>query len=846
MDKSDVESRWSIPSYVGLDVTTLSYDFEYASLKYRQSEGNIIAWVTRKFLFYMALLLALLPSVLKMYETSHWFREGDVSVYDDAKEWFDNPKLPFQSYFDSSKVLMRVYFFIIPYIFSAVFVVAARMIPASPMPASLHHLQQPRRSIGSFLRRSVSLPSFLVKLGLPNRLSFSELLGIAVFLVLNLGTMFVRVRRSLPRGSRKVTFLVDDGDAGKEPLDAYSWQAVEVWGKTLGVISIMNLGWYLLMPIGRKSVLLEAIGMSWERAVKYHRWVGNYSVLLMFIHSALYIAIWMHGNGNEAYDPDGEMMKRNMNPWYCSNNECDDDQARQLRVNMYGFATMFLVLIMTAMAVPWVRRHKFEWFYYAHHLFLLVFVFICLHYKGAIIYLVPGIAVYSIDKLMGLLSYRKSAPAKTRMVSSDVMELTFDIEPGVEYKAGDYVFLNVPGVSFLEWHPFSLTSAPNVNGNKVFFHLKDSGTWTKNVIEAAKTEARDGDNTLNVRLDGFYGNTDLFEHLQRKDQTLLVGGGIGVTPMISLAMGLCQAGTAPVTLIWVVRSIDEFSIFSTELSNALRRYNHLSVKVWITLSRPEPNNNDVYDARLEKKQIMTLSDLEQTDLISEALTSRPPVHNFSDYDVNKGFSVDPTFVMNQPGLSGATNAAIMCLSILIALIALAITSKMSREEKFEETIQDKISLLELAMVFTFVLAWVCVVVLVGRPSTRGGGAVLQRGPTLDDTAHYSKASSNQKESIRDSDSDIEGQKNVDVDDDIIMQRMILGRIGCRPNLPEEFTEILSEINMTKGDKKLNDVGVLACGPVQMVETINSICNMPSSGLKNQRSVFTFTEEDWEW
>jgi len=243
---------------------------------------NALKWTIRTSFFSAAMLLALFPSVMKMYETSHWFREGDPSVYDDTKDWFENPAIPFQAHFDSSKVHMRVYFFIVPYFFSAVFVALALMVPSASSNAKKVTLsrevgsrnQKSRRMVGSFLRMTLTLPSFLVtRFGiLPDRISICELLGVAAFLFLNIMTMAVRVRRSLPRGSRKITFLVDsDEDASREAIDVYSWQAREVWAKTLGVISIMNLGWYLLMPIGRKSVLLEALGLSWERAVKYHR-----------------------------------------------------------------------------------------------------------------------------------------------------------------------------------------------------------------------------------------------------------------------------------------------------------------------------------------------------------------------------------------------------------------------------------------------------------------------------------------------------------------------------------------------------------------------------------------------
>ena len=79
------------------------------------------------------------------------------------------------------------------------------------------------------------------------------------------------------------------------------------------------------MPVGRRSILLEAMGLSWDRAIKYHRWVGFYSVAVMFVHGMLYIAVLIYGNGNPVYDPEGVMLKHNLVPGGCRE-DCDDDQ----------------------------------------------------------------------------------------------------------------------------------------------------------------------------------------------------------------------------------------------------------------------------------------------------------------------------------------------------------------------------------------------------------------------------------------------------------------------------------------------------------------------------------------
>ena len=184
----------------------------------------------------------------------------------------------------------------------------------------------------------------MIRLGLPLCVSIAEVIGIIAFLTLNVMTISVRVRRLLPRGSRKIGFLVDsDEDASEYSIDPISWQTCEVWAKILRVISILNLGWYLLMPVGLKSVLLEALNVSWERAIKYHRWFGYYSVVIMVAHGIMYVSIWIFGDGHS------------LAPWYCSQNECDEDQARMLRINIYGLVMLFLILVMTAFTLPWIR-----------------------------------------------------------------------------------------------------------------------------------------------------------------------------------------------------------------------------------------------------------------------------------------------------------------------------------------------------------------------------------------------------------------------------------------------------------------------------------------------------------
>ncbi len=39
------------------------------------------------------------------------------------------------------------------------------------------------------------------------------------------------------------------------------------------------------------------------------------------------------------------------------------------------------------------------------------------------------------------------------------------------YKPGDYIYINIPAVASFEWHPFSISSAPEHKGNR---NVKDA------------------------------------------------------------------------------------------------------------------------------------------------------------------------------------------------------------------------------------------------------------------------------------------------------------------------------------------------------------------------------------
>ncbi|EDO38081.1 predicted protein, partial [Nematostella vectensis] len=120
-----------------------------------------------------------------------------------------------------------------------------------------------------------------------------------------------------------------------------------------------------------------------------------------------------------------------------------------------------------------------------------------------------------------------------------------------EYKAGQYCFLCVPGVSMFEWHPFSISSSPHEA--TVSLHIRVLGDWTQQLYDYVKDTR-----PINVYIDGPYGAPGVDVDGDRYKVFLFVSGGIGITPMQSICNDILHQrrrgrDIRKVIFVWSVR-----------------------------------------------------------------------------------------------------------------------------------------------------------------------------------------------------------------------------------------------------------------------------------------------------
>jgi len=103
---------------------------------------------------------------------------------------------------------------------------------------------------------------------------------------------------------------------------------------------------------------------------------------------------------------------------------------------------------------------------------------------------------------------------------------------GIHYNAGDYTFVQVPEISRIDWHPFSISSAPGQSGkDELTLHVMNMG---KNQFteKLNKLIPRLADGSAEIRLDGGYGALSI--DLDQYKVVICVAGGVGVTPMMAI------------------------------------------------------------------------------------------------------------------------------------------------------------------------------------------------------------------------------------------------------------------------------------------------------------------------
>ncbi|XP_059035245.1 NADPH oxidase 3 [Mustela lutreola] len=272
--------------------------------------------------------------------------------------------------------------------------------------------------------------------------------------------------------------------------------------------------------------------------------------------------------------------------------------------------SLALILIMTS-STEFIRQVSYELFWYTHHVFIIFFISLAFHGAGRIVrgqtpesqlqhnvtfcrdhyaqwqkvapcpvpqfsgkepsawkWVLGPVVLYACERMMRLWRFQQEVVI-TKVVShpSGVLELHMK-KRNFKMAPGQYILIQCPTISRLEWHPFTLTSAPQENFFSV--HIRVAGDWTEALCQAFGAEGQASKELWSLprlAVDGPFGTplTDVFHY----PVSVCIAAGIGVTPFASLLKSIwykCESQTqmklSKVYFYWICRDPKAFEWFA--------------------------------------------------------------------------------------------------------------------------------------------------------------------------------------------------------------------------------------------------------------------------------------------
>lgn len=459
---------------------------------------------------------------------------------------------------------------------------------------------------------------------LPRAASFLRISEILLVLALSIWVLLIVVHV----GKEKLTFEGCFEHKHKSDCKFLGYR-LKKFGQHLGGVTQSLLA-CLFLPVARNSVLVRITGLSFDKLVKWHRWLGRAFIFFAFAHGIGFIVSWLSA---------GVLLKK---------------MAKLEK--LVGVLVILPLMLVFISSLDWARRRNYRLFWLAHAtMWPAIIGLVLLHYEveGFVARAALPVSLFIVDKLVRAhQAFGESGAVpihSVKMIGADIVKLQLEPKGAARRhfaKVGwlecSWVYLSIPALGRTEAHPFSICNSNlehdserdrlneyeggkmaiyvkahhdlRTNGSTQSSRMRPTG-WSKR-LQALALSSPEVLNGARVIVEGPHGGTELPFPVQRYDCSLIVCGGIGVTPMLPLLQRLVAAyshGTNPgpstsneypasaphVTFVWCLRDL----VLAYEFSQVLRDMPDLDGRLRIVLNLRIEADEDAISFKQENEAL---------------------------------------------------------------------------------------------------------------------------------------------------------------------------------------------------------------------------------------------------
>ncbi|XP_064846206.1 dual oxidase 2-like [Oncorhynchus masou masou] len=414
-----------------------------------------------------------------------------------------------------------------------------------------------------------------------------------------------------------------------------------------------------LITLGRETFLNRYI--PFDAAIDFHRFMAMSALLLTVVHSLGHVVnVYVFSVSDlsilvclfpKVLVNNGSEMPMKWSWWFF-----------QSVPGLTGILLLFIFAFMYVFATQYFRRISFRGFWLTHYLYVVVYILTVIHGSFALlqeprfhIYLIPPGLLFLLDKLISLNRKKVEIPVvNATLLPSEVTYLEFKRPQGFVYRSGQWVRVACLALGTDEYHPFTLTSAPHEE--TLSLHIRAIGPWTSHLREAYAPNNLEQLRTYpKLYLDGPFGEGH--QEWTNFEVSVLVGGGIGVTPFASILKDLVFKSSVKfkiqckkIYFIWVTRTQRQFEWVSDIIREVEEQdsLDLVSVHIYITQLAEKFDLRTTMLVRTTNKRLFTVHRLR-----SVTHFGRPPFASFfsSLQEVHPEVGKIGVFSCGPPGLT---------------------------------------------------------------------------------------------------------------------------------------------------------------------------------------------------